>query len=168
MKLHTTAAYLRKHSALPDISSLTNVRLCSLRPTLRTTLRLSFSCKQQFTCPVVGVENPSSPSETARLARPAGHQQRGAPSGTVHSTFLLHKTLTRDHLPQPPSGKVHALPLRHLFPRRPPELLHAVLRKDAVSFAPDVISTFHGIAAEDPPSPCALNLARRRRHHRFA
>lgn len=31
MKLHTTAAYLRKHSVLPEISSLTNVRLYSRR-----------------------------------------------------------------------------------------------------------------------------------------
>ena len=29
MKLHTTAAYLRKHSVLPDIRSLTNVRVAA-------------------------------------------------------------------------------------------------------------------------------------------
>ena len=94
-------------------------------------------------CLVAGVESPSLPSETARLARPAGRLRRGALSGTVKIHSPKNKRLTPECLPQPPSGKVHALPLQHLLARRPPELLHAVLRKDAFSFAPDTIGTLH-------------------------
>ena len=40
-------------------------------------------------CLVAGVESPSLPSETARLARPAGRLRRGALSGTTVKCILL-------------------------------------------------------------------------------
>ncbi|KAF8266596.1 hypothetical protein EI94DRAFT_1848453 [Lactarius quietus] len=92
MKLHTTAAYLRKHSVLPEISSLTN---------LQTTIYVSCGrCRK----PIIS-------QRKVRLARPARHLQLGAPSGTVLCTLLNEKAhLQRSYrLPQPSSGKVHAL-----------------------------------------------------------
>ena len=49
-------------------------------------------------CLVAGVESPSLPSETARLARPAGRLRRGALSGTVKMHSPKIKTLTPDRL----------------------------------------------------------------------
>ena len=145
MKLHTAAAYLRKHSVLPEISSLTNVRLLLLETTFRTTLR-TVVLQLQTTIYV----------SCGRCRKPILAQRNGSTCATCRTPAArcsiwyyceMHspnnKRLTPECLPQPPSGKVHALPLQHLLARRPPELLHAILRKDAVGFAPDTIGTLH-------------------------
>ncbi len=151
MKLYVAAAYLRKHSVLPDIRSTTNVRD---HPSINHSIRenncyLFFSSfRRRSICPVGGVESPSLPSKAVPYARPVDPPRRSARFGT---SLFLHSFLPVDSksVPKPPSSKIDALPVRRLLPRWPPGLLQALLRRDAVS-PPSSITTIAiaGIAAE--------------------
>ena len=151
MKLYITAAYLRKHSALAEIRAATNVSDLLL---IDHSIRMTFLFSLQLQTTVY--------MSCGRCGKPILAQQGGSMCATCRSPaaqcsiwsvpFLFcDYILKRGTCPQPPSSKIYAFPVCRLFPRWPPSLLPAVLRRDpagspssttgAVARVPDEISS---------------------------
>jgi hypothetical protein len=103
MKLYVTAAYLRKHSALPEIRSATNVRDLPFDSSFHLTKVFFFSFRQPSIYLVGGAESPSSLSNAVPCVQPAVLRPRNAQFGPFHHFFAIGYPLNidpaRSHLP---------------------------------------------------------------------
>lgn len=70
--------------------------------------------------------------------------------------------------PQPPSSKIHALPVCHMLARRSPSLLPAFLRRNTASSPSSTPGALAGISDEIPSSslPLGVGIAKQRQRIR--
>jgi hypothetical protein len=175
MKFYVTAAYLRKHSALPEIRSATNVR----NPSHSIRAKSDFICVSQLQTTVY--------TSCGRCGKAILAQQGGSMCATCRSPaaqcsiwyvffipfyyylFSFLRTIDSKHILKPPPSKIHALPVRHMLARRSPSLLPPFLRRNTVSSpSSPTTSALARIPDEIPFSslPFGVGVAKQRQRRR--